>query len=337
MHILVTGGAGYIGSHTCVELLASGHDVTVLDNLSNSSEKALERVRTISGRGAGFVRADLRDADALRALFAAQRFDAVIHFAGLKAVGESVQLPLRYYDNNVTGTLRLLEAMAEAGLRRLVFSSSATVYGDPASVPIREDFPLSATNPYGRTKLFIEEILRDQHRADPRWDIVLLRYFNPVGAHPSGLIGEDPAGIPNNLLPYISQVAVGKLAQLNVWGDDYPTPDGTGVRDYIHVVDLALGHLAALELPAPEGAVRVFNLGTGRGYSVLDMIGAFQAACGRPIPYRVAPRRAGDVATCYADPSSAAAGLGWRATRGIEAMCADAWRWQSANPRGYGD
>jgi UDP-glucose 4-epimerase len=320
-----------------VELLAAGHDVTVLDNLSNSSERALERVRAITGRPLGFVHADLRDGAALRELVVPDRFDAVIHFAGLKAVGESVQKPVEYYDNNVAGSLRLLEAMQAAGLRRIVFSSSATVYGDPASVPIREDFPLSATNPYGRTKLFIEEILRDQQRADPRWDVVLLRYFNPVGAHPSGLIGEDPAGIPNNLLPYISQVAVGKLERLNVWGDDYPTPDGTGVRDYIHVVDLALGHLAALERPEPQGGVRVFNLGTGRGCSVLDMVRAFERASGRPIPYRIAPRRPGDVATCYADPALAAQQLGWRATRDVDAMCADAWRWQSGNPRGYRD
>ena len=334
MKILVTGGAGYIGSHTCVELLAAGHEVVVVDNLANSSAEALERVRRISGRKLGFHRLDLREGAALREVFAHNHFDAVIHFAGLKAVGESVQKPLHYYDNNVTGTLRLLECMREAGVKRLVFSSSATVYGDPASVPIREDFALSASNPYGRTKLFIEEILRDEQRANPDWDIVLLRYFNPVGAHASGLIGEDPAGIPNNLMPYVSQVAVGKLECLNVWGDDYPTPDGTGVRDYIHLVDLALGHLAALAR-APAAGVRAYNLGTGRGYSVLEMIAAFERASGRSVAYRIAPRRPGDVASCYADASLAHRELGWQATRDVDAMCRDAWNWQSRNPRGY--
>jgi len=336
MRILVTGGAGYIGSHTCVELLAAGHEVVVVDNLANSSAEALERVRRISGREPGFHRLDLREGAALREVFARSRFDAVIHFAGLKAVGESVQKPLHYYDNNVTGTLRLLECMREAGVKRLVFSSSATVYGDPASVPIREDFTLSASNPYGRTKLFIEEILRDEQRANPDWDIVLLRYFNPVGAHASGLIGEDPAGIPNNLMPYVSQVAVGKLECLNVWGNDYPTPDGTGVRDYIHVVDLALGHLAALQRGQGPG-VRAYNLGTGRGYSVLEMIAAFERASGRKVPYRFAPRRPGDVAACYADPTLAHRELGWKAERDVDAMCRDAWHWQSQNPRGYAD
>ena len=336
LNILVTGGAGYIGSHTCIELLAAGHAVTVIDNLSNSSERALARVQAIAGRKLDFVRADLRDADALRRVFGGSAFDAVIHFAGLKAVGESVEQPLRYYENNISGTLRLLEAMQEAAVRRLVFSSSATVYGDPASVPIREDFPLSCSNPYGRTKLFVEEILRDQHRADQRWDIVLLRYFNPVGAHASGQIGEDPAGTPNNLLPYISQVAVGRLAHVNVWGNDYPTPDGTGVRDYIHVVDLALGHLAALGHPG-AGGMRVYNLGTGRGYSVLEMIAAFEQASGRRVAWHIAGRRPGDVATCYADPTLAARELGWQATRGIDEMCRDAWRWQSQNPNGYRD
>ena len=292
MKILVTGGAGYIGSHTCVELLGAGHEVTVVDNLANSSAAAIDRVRAITGRELRFHRVDLCDAPALGAVFASERFDAVIHFAGLKAVGESVAKPLLYYENNITGTLRLLECMREAGVKRLVFSSSATVYGDPASVPIREDFTLSASNPYGRTKLFIEEILRDEQRANPDWDIVLLRYFNPVGAHASGLIGEDPAGIPNNLMPYVSQVAVGQLDCLNVWGNDYPTPDGTGVRDYIHVVDLALGHLAALERAAGPG-VRAYNLGTGRGYSVLEMIAAFERASGRKVAYRFAPRRPG--------------------------------------------
>ena len=334
MNILVTGGAGYIGSHTCVELLEAGHDVTVIDNLSNSSEVALERVQQITGRAVQFERADIRDVDALDRILSGARFDAVVHFAGLKAVGESVAEPLRYFENNVTGTLRLLEAMGRADLRRLVFSSSATVYGDPASVPIREDFPLSASNPYGRTKLFIEEILRDLHRSDARWDVTLLRYFNPVGAHLSGLIGEDPAGIPNNLMPYVSQVAVGRLSRLNVWGNDYPTPDGTGVRDYIHVVDLARGHLAALRAPEAPG-VRAFNLGTGRGYSVLEMIAAFEKASGRAVPYAVAPRRPGDVASCYADPAVAREHLGWTAEHGIDRMCADAWRWQASNPRGY--
>ena len=334
MHVLVTGGAGYIGSHTCVELLAAGHQVTVIDSLVNSSEQALARVRGITGRELEFVRADLRDVPALARVFAEQRIDAVIHFAGLKAVGESVRVPLAYYENNLSATLRLLEAMDRAQVRRIVFSSSATVYGDPASVPIREDFPLSASNPYGRTKLFIEEILRDQQRADPRWDIVLLRYFNPVGAHPSGLIGEDPNGVPNNLLPFISQVAVGRLEFLNIWGNDYPTPDGTGIRDYIHVVDLARGHLAALERQH-ECGLRIFNLGTGRGCSVLDMIASFSRACGKRIPYRIAPRRPGDIACCYADPALAAVALGWRAVRDVDAMCADAWRWQSRNPQGY--
>ena len=334
MRILVTGGAGYIGSHTCVELLADGHEVVVIDNLSNSSAQALDRVRDISGRELEFHHADLRDAAALERLFASPSFDAVIHFAGLKAVGESVEIPLLYYENNITGTLALLQAMKDAGLRRLVFSSSATVYGDPASVPIREDFPLSASNPYGRTKLFIEEILRDLQRAEPQWDIVLLRYFNPVGAHLSGLIGEDPAGIPNNLMPFVSQVAVGKLECLNVWGNDYPTPDGTGVRDYIHVVDLARGHLAALQVRG-GGGVRTYNLGSGRGYSVMEMIGAFERASGRQIKYRNAPRRPGDVASCYADPSLAQAELGWSARLDLDAMCRDAWNWQSRNPLGY--
>ncbi|MFM7275986.1 MAG: UDP-glucose 4-epimerase GalE [Gammaproteobacteria bacterium] len=334
MNILVTGGAGYIGSHTCVELLAAGHTLTVVDNLCNSSVVALARVRAISGKALRFEEVDLRDAAAMDRILGSERFDAVVHFAGLKAVGESVAEPLLYYENNISGTLRLLEAMGRAGLRRIVFSSSATVYGDPASVPIREDFPLSASNPYGRTKLFIEQILADLHRADPRWEVVLLRYFNPLGAHPSGLIGEDPAGIPNNLMPYVSQVAVGRLAQLSVWGNDYPTPDGTGVRDYIHVVDLARGHLAALEQP-PYAGVRSYNLGTGRGYSVLEMITAFEKASGRAVPYRIAERRPGDVAACYADPSRAEVELGWKAMLDVDAMCRDAWRWQSGNPQGY--
>lgn len=333
---LVTGGAGFIGSHTCLELLAAGHDVTVVDNLDNSSEESLRRVQALTGRAPDFHRVDLRDAPALRAVFAGRRFDAVIHFAGLKAVGESGRIPVRYYDNNITGTLELLKAMEEHGCRRLVFSSSATVYGDPARVPITEDFPLTATNPYGRTKLFIEEILRDLCAADPRWTCVLLRYFNPIGAHPSGRIGEDPRGLPNNLMPYVMQVAVGRLAELSVYGNDYPTPDGTGVRDYIHVVDLALGHLAALDrLDGLQGCVPV-NLGTGRGYSVLEMVAAAAKASGRPVPYRVVARRPGDVATCFADPARASQLLGWQARRGIDEMCADHWRWQSTNPDGYG-
>ncbi len=336
MRVLVTGGAGYIGSHTCVELLGAGMDVTVLDNLRNSKEEALRRVRDLTGRDLAFRRVDLLDRKGLREVLEEAVFDSVIHFAGLKAVGESVSVPLRYYANNVSGTLNLCEALAERGPKTLVFSSSATVYGDPASVPIREDFPLSATNPYGRSKLMIEEILRDLGRADPAWRIALLRYFNPVGAHASGRIGEDPNGIPNNLLPYISQVAVGRLPELRVFGDDYPTPDGTGVRDYIHVVDLALGHLKALErLRAAEPGVGVWNLGTGRGHSVLEVVKAFEEASGRQVPYRIVERRAGDVAACYADPSKAQQELGWSATRGLPEMAADAWRWQSANPEGY--
>lgn len=337
MRVLVTGGAGYIGSHTCLELLQAGCEVTVADNLSNSREEALRRVRELAGRNLCFHRVDLRDRGGLSRVFHGASFDAVIHFAGLKAVGESVEMPLRYYHNNVTGTLVLCEVMAEHGVRALVFSSSATVYGDPASVPIREDFPLSATNPYGRSKLMIEEILRDLHRADPRWRIALLRYFNPVGAHPSGRIGEDPNGIPNNLLPYVTQVAVGKFPELRVFGGDYPTPDGTGVRDYIHVVDLAVGHLRALEKLREHPGVGVWNLGTGRGHSVLEMVAAVEKAAGRPIPYRMVDRRDGDVAACWADPAKARRELGWSATRTLEEMAADAWRWQSANPNGYGE
>jgi UDP-glucose 4-epimerase len=333
--ILVTGGAGYIGTHTCVELLAAGHRVEVVDNLANSSRTALDRAAAIAGRAPGFHQVDLCDGAALERVVAAVRPDAVIHFAGLKAVGESVQIPLRYYDNNITGTLRLLECMRRHGCRSLVFSSSATVYGDPVRVPITEDLPLSATNPYGRTKLFIEEILRDLAKSEAGWNICLLRYFNPVGAHPSGTIGEDPAGIPNNLMPFLLQVAVGKRPHLSIFGNDYPTPDGTGVRDYIHVVDLAQGHLAALaKLPQIAGCTAV-NLGTGTGYSVLDMVKALGKAVGRDLPYQFAPRRPGDVAACYADPAHAAAFLGWRARLGIDAMCADGWRWQSRNPNGY--
>ncbi len=335
MKVLVTGGAGYIGSHTCVELLQAGHEVVVVDNLSNSHREALSRVEAITGRGVTLRVVDICDREALSTVFAAHSIDAVVHFAGLKAVGESVEQPLRYYHNNVYGTLVLCEVMAQYGVYDLVFSSSATVYGDPATVPIREDFPLTATNPYGRSKLMIEEILRDLKRSDERWNTILLRYFNPVGAHGSGRIGEDPNGIPNNLMPYITQVAVGKLEKLSVFGSDYPTADGTGVRDYIHVVDLALGHLKALEkLPQKPGAV-AYNLGTGRGYSVLEVIAAFEKASGVAIPYQLVERRPGDVASCYADPAFAARELGWSAERGIEDMAADSWRWQRENPSGY--
>ena len=333
--ILVTGGAGYIGSHTTVELLAAGYAVIVFDNLSNSSPRVIDRIEKITGKRPIFVEGDVRDRDALEATIRRHGTDAIIHFAGLKAVGESVAQPVRYYDNNVTGTLRLAESMSATGVDTLVFSSSATVYGDPHAVPIREDFPLSATNPYGRSKLMVEEILRDVVKALPAWRVSLLRYFNPVGAHPSGLIGEDPRGIPNNLMPFVAQVAVGRLPQLSVFGDDYPTPDGTGVRDYIHVVDLAKGHLAALRKLADSPGVVTVNLGTGRGYSVLDMVAAFERASGRQIPYRIAPRRPGDVAACYADPSLAAELLGWRAERDLDDMCRDSWNWQSENPDGY--
>jgi UDP-glucose 4-epimerase len=335
--VLVTGGAGYIGSHTVLELLQAGNEVVVLDNLVNASEESLRRVADLAGRAPSFHRADIRDAAALDRIFGATEVDVVIHFAGLKAVGESVQSPLRYYDNNIHGTVTLLEAMDRHGVRDLVFSSSATVYGDPDAVPITEDFPTQATNPYGRTKLFIEEILRDLQRADPRWNVVLLRYFNPVGAHPSGRIGEDPRGIPNNLMPFVAQVAVGQRAELSVFGGDYPTRDGTGVRDYLHVVDLALGHLRSLErLEARPGLV-TYNLGTGRGNSVLEVVRAFERASGRPVPFRVVARRPGDVAECYADASRAQRELGWVARRTLDEMCVDAWRWQSQNPSGYSD
>jgi len=336
-HIIVTGGAGYIGSHTCLELLNAGYRVTVLDNLCNSSQEALRRVEELSGKKLKFCKADLLDCEEVEQVFkASPDADAVIHFAGLKAVGESVAQPLRYYHNNITGTLNLCRVMMERGVKNIVFSSSATVYGDPERVPITEDFPLLAcTNPYGRTKSMIEEILRDLHSADSEWNVGLLRYFNPVGAHSSGRIGEDPNGIPNNLMPYISQVAVGALAELSVFGDDYPTPDGTGVRDYIHVVDLAIGHLKALERLDDTPGVVTYNLGTGQGYSVLEMVRAFEAACGKKIPYRIVARRAGDIAQCYADPSLAARELGWQATRGLREMCEDTWRWQSNNPMGY--
>ena len=335
MNILVTGGAGYIGSHTCVELIGAGHGVAVLDNLSNSKEESLARVRKITGVDFPFYQADLLDRTGLARIFDERPIDAVVHFAGLKAVGESVSQPLRYYHNNVTGTLNLCRVMGDHGVRNLVFSSSATVYGEPSRVPISEDFPLQATNPYGRSKLMIEEILKDLHGSDPGWNIALLRYFNPVGAHASGLIGEDPNDIPNNLMPFVSQVAIGKLPVLSVFGDDYPTHDGTGVRDYIHVVDLAAGHLHALEKLASNPGVVAYNLGTGRGYSVLDMVKAFEKASGRKVAYKIVPRRAGDIASCYADPSKARGELGWKASRGIDEMCEDTWRWQSMNPGGY--
>lgn len=338
-HYLVTGGMGYIGSHTCVELLAAGHQATIFDNLSNSKPVVLERVAEIAGRRPHFIQADIRDRSALAAAFQgiAGGCDGVIHFAGLKAVGESVSQPLRYYSNNVEGSIALFEAMAEAGVKNLVFSSSATVYGDPAKVPINEAAPLSATNPYGRSKLMIEDMLRDVAKADASWQIALLRYFNPVGAHVSGKIGENPNGIPNNLMPYVTQVAVGKLECLSVFGNDYPTPDGTGVRDYIHVVDLAKGHLAALNtlMRLGRGGLFTVNLGTGRGYSVLDVIHAFEAASGRKIAHRFAPRRMGDIAQCFADPALAREMLGWQAEKDLAAMCADAWRWQQKNPDGF--
>lgn len=335
MNVLVTGGAGYIGSHTCVELLNAGHDVIVVDNLYNSKEESLKRVRELTGKSLTFYKVDLLDREALDEVFKTNDIDAVIHFAGLKAVGESVSIPLRYYHNNITGTLVLCEVMIKHNVKKIVFSSSATVYGDPYKVPITEDFPLSATNPYGRTKLMIEDILRDVHVSDNSWDIAILRYFNPVGAHSSGRIGEDPNGIPNNLLPYISQVAVGKLQQLSVYGNDYPTHDGTGVRDYIHVVDLAIGHLKALEVLDGKHGVQAYNLGTGNGYSVLDMVKAFEKASGKPVPYKIVDRRPGDIATCYADPAKAKKVLGWSAEKNIDDMCQDAWNWQSKNPNGY--
>ncbi len=336
--IFVTGGAGYIGSHTCVELLNADCDVTVFDNFSNSHPEAVARVERITRKKLRLVRGDIRDRVALVAALRESGAKSVIHFAGLKAVGESLTQPLAYYDNNVVGTLRLLESMGECGVKTLVFSSSATVYGDPQRLPLTEDHPLSATNPYGRSKLMIEEVLRDLHRSDASWRLAILRYFNPVGAHVSGLIGEDPQGIPNNLLPFIAQVAVGRRAYLSVWGNDYPTPDGTGMRDYIHVVDLALGHLKTLktlERLEKNGECLTVNLGTGTGYSVLDIVKAFELASGRSIPYKVAPRRPGDIASCYADPQRAFELLGWRAERGLNTMCADTWRWQNGNPNGF--
>lgn len=335
MSILVTGGAGYIGSHACVELLMSGYEVVVIDNLSNSNEEALERVKEITGRTLKFYKNDLLDKDALEEIFKKEEIDAVMHFAGLKAVGESVAQPLRYYHNNITGTLILCEVMNKYGVKNLVFSSSATVYGNPHKVPISEDFPLSATNPYGRTKLMIEGILRDLYTADNSWNIAILRYFNPIGAHVSGKIGENPKGIPNNLVPYITQVAIGKLEKLSVYGDDYPTTDGTGVRDYIHVVDLVLGHLKALEKLKCNPGVVTYNLGTGTGYTVLEVINAFAKTAQREIPYKIVERRPGDIAACYADASKAKEELGWSAEKGIEEMCKDSWNWQVSNPDGY--
>ncbi len=333
--ILVTGGAGYIGSHTVVELLAAGFDPVILDNLSNSSAQVVERIAELTGRDVPLVQGDINDAPLLRNLLAEQRFDATIHFAGLKSVGESVADPLAYYRNNVNGTVTLLQCLAEAQVRRFVFSSSATVYGDPHSVPIREDAPTAPTNPYGNTKWLIEHILADLAASDPRWAIGVLRYFNPVGAHLSGRIGENPRGVPNNLMPFVTQVAVGKRERLSVFGGDYPTPDGTGVRDYIHVVDLALGHLAALRRVEQAGGIWTVNLGTGQGYSVLEIVKAFEGASGRSIPYQIVARRPGDIAQCYADPANAERELGWKATRGLQEMCADSWRWQSLNPDGY--
>jgi len=336
MKVLVTGGVGYIGSHTCVELMQAGHEVVIFDNLCNSHRAAIGRIGQIAGGTPEFVHADVRDPGALRDVFARHRFDAVIHFAGLKAVGESVEKPIEYYDNNVQGALVLCRAMAEAGVGMLVFSSSATVYGNPSSVPIREDAPLGPTNPYGHSKLMVERILGDLAASDPAaWRIALLRYFNPAGAHPSGLIGEDPQGIPNNLMPYVAQVAAGIRDRLRVFGSDYPTRDGTGVRDYIHVVDLARGHLAAMEMMQRERRGITVNLGTGRGISVLEAVRAFEHASGRPIPFEQVARRAGDVAECYADPSLAEKTLGWKATHALEDMCRDAWQWQSMNPRGF--
>ncbi len=335
MKILVTGGAGYIGSHTCILLMEAGHEVVVFDNFCNASKESISRVEKIVKQKIEVVEGDIRNREDLHKTFNVHKIDAVIHFAGLKAVGESVAQPLKYYDNNVHGTAVLCEVMAEHGCKSIVFSSSATVYGDPHTTPIKENFPLSATNPYGRTKLFVEEMLRDLYVSDESWKIVLLRYFNPVGAHSSGTIGEDPNGIPNNLMPFIAQIAVGKRSCLSVFGDDYDTPDGTGVRDYIHVVDLADGHVKALEKMKDLTEVMTVNLGTGNGYSVLDMVKAFERASGKEVPYCIAPRRSGDIAECYADPSYAKEILGWEAKRGIDEMCEDSWRWQSMNPDGY--
>lgn len=336
MAILVTGGAGYIGTHTVVELQQAGYDVVVLDNLSNSSEASLERVKAITGKPVTFYRADIMDREALEQIFAKESIDSCIHFAGLKAVGESVQKPWEYYENNIAGTLTLVDVMRKHQVKNLIFSSSATVYGDPAMIPITEECPKGqCTNPYGWTKSMLEQILMDMQKADPEWNIILLRYFNPIGAHKSGTMGENPNGIPNNLMPYITQVAVGKLKELGVFGDDYDTPDGTGVRDYIHVVDLAVGHVKALKKIEEKAGLCIYNLGTGKGYSVLDIVKSFEEAAGVKIPYVIKPRREGDIATCYADPAKAKKELGWEAQYGIKEMCEDSWRWQKNNPNGY--
>lgn len=335
MKILVTGGAGYIGSHTCVELLNAGYEIVVLDNLYNSSEKCLDAVKELTGKDFPFYKVDMLDKDAMEKVFEENKIDAVIHFAGLKAVGESTKIPITYYHNNITGTLHLLQLMEKYDVNNIVFSSSATVYGMPKTVPITEDFPLSTTNPYGSTKLFIEQILKDTQAANNKLSVTLLRYFNPIGANKSGIMGEDPKGIPNNLLPYVAQVAVGKLEKVHVFGNDYPTVDGTGVRDYIHVVDLAIGHLKAIEKKADVPGVHIYNLGTGNGYSVLQIIDAFSKACGKEIPYQIDPRRPGDIAECYANPAKARDELDWVAQRGIEEMCEDSWRWQSTHPNGF--
>jgi UDP-glucose 4-epimerase len=333
--ILVTGGAGYIGSHAAVELLNNGYEIVIVDNLSNSSEESLKRVKEITGKDFPFYKIDLLDREALNEVFAQHQFDAVMHFAGLKAVGESVSIPLKYYHNNITGTVFLCEAMEKHGVKKLVFSSSATVYGNPDSVPIDESFPLSATNPYGRTKLMIEEILRDLHVSDSSWRIALLRYFNPIGAHESGRIGENPSGIPNNLMPYISQVAIGKREKLSVFGNDYQTHDGTGVRDYIHVVDLVKGHLKALQYLDKNEGIEAFNLGTGTGYSVLDLVKAFESASTKEVPYEIIGRRPGDIGICYANPEKAEKTLEWKAEKNLAEMCADSWKWQKSNPNGF--
>lgn len=338
MTILVTGGAGYIGSHTCVELLNQGYDVVVLDNLYNSSEIAVKRVEKITGKAVKFYKGDILNREDIEKVFKNEKIDSVIHFAGLKAVGESVRKPLEYYYNNITGTLILCDVMRNYGCKNIVFSSSATVYGDPAFIPITEECPKGEiTNPYGQTKSMLEQILTDLYAGDPEWNVILLRYFNPIGAHKSGTIGEDPKGIPNNLVPYIAQVAVGKLDSLGVFGNDYPTPDGTGVRDYIHVVDLALGHVKAIQKLETAKGVNIYNLGKGIGYSVLDVVKAYEKACGKKVPYQIKPRRAGDIPTCYSDASKAKNELGWQAERGIDEMCEDSWRWQSSNPDGYCD
>ncbi|MBQ8884970.1 MAG: UDP-glucose 4-epimerase GalE [Clostridia bacterium] len=332
--ILVTGGSGYIGSHTVLELLNKGYNVVVMDNLCNSSTESLRRVESITGKSVKFYETDIRDRAGMEKIFTENQIDAVIHFAGLKAVGESCKIPLKYYDNNIGGTVALLEVMEKFNVKKIIFSSSATVYGTPERLPLDEDCHLSTTNPYGSTKLMLEGILQDVYKADNAWNVILLRYFNPVGAHESGLIGEDPKGIPNNLMPYVAQVASGKLKCIQVYGNDYDTPDGTGVRDYIHVVDLALGHIAAIE-NCKETGVHIYNLGTGQGYSVLDMIHAFEKACGKELPYKIVERRPGDIAACYACPDKAAKELKWKAQFGIEEMCASQWKWQSGNPRGY--